>query len=53
MKKILNYINGNIQGNSNNFIPIEDPSKGEEIGEVIIANNVDFKNAMNLQKKSI
>ncbi len=52
MKKILNYINGNIQGDSNNFIPIEDPSKGEEIGEVIIANNVDFKNAIETSKKS-
>ena len=52
MKKILNYINGNIQGDSNNFIPIEDPSKGEEIGEVIIANNVDFKNAIESSKKS-
>ena len=42
MKKIKNYINGSISGISQNFLDIDDPSKGEKIGEVILSNQQDF-----------
>ncbi len=42
MKKIKNYINGNIITTSNDFLPIFDPSKGEKIGEVVNSNSHDF-----------
>ncbi len=42
MKKIKNYINGNIITTSKDFLPIFDPSKGEKIGEVVNSNSHDF-----------
>ncbi len=44
MKKITNYINGNITGQSSDYIDIFDPSKGEVIGNVIMSNKDDFEN---------
>ena len=52
MKKILNYINGNLQGSSKDFLPVEDPSIGEEIGNVILSNENDFNEAIISAKKS-
>ena len=46
MKKIKNYINGNKESNSNNFLPVIDPSTGEQISEVLLSNKVDFKSAI-------
>jgi malonate-semialdehyde dehydrogenase (acetylating) / methylmalonate-semialdehyde dehydrogenase len=52
MKKILNYINGNLQGLSKDFLPVEDPSVGEEIGNVILSNENDFNEAIISAKNS-
>ena len=35
MKKILNLINGNLTNKSNKFLPVDDPSTGEKIAEVV------------------
>ena len=43
MKKIKNYVSGSEIGNSNNFLPVEDPSTGEQISEVILSNKKDFE----------
>ncbi len=48
MKKIENYIDGNIvKGNSANYIPVDNPSTGDIISEVIISDSVDFDNTVN------
>ncbi len=41
--QIKNYINGKKIANSDSYIDIFDPSKGEIIGEVVLSNNQDFK----------
>ncbi len=48
MKKIENYIDGNIvKGNSSNYIPVNNPSTGEIISEVILSDSKDFENTVN------
>ena len=42
MKKIKNYINGSINCISQNFLDLDDPSKGEKIGEVVLSSQKDF-----------
>ncbi len=42
MKIIKNYINGNQECESEKFLPIEDPSKGEQIGKVVLSSSKDF-----------
>ena len=44
MIKVENYINGNVTSDSNIYLPICDPSKGEKIGDVVNSNNNDFNN---------
>ncbi len=46
MKIVKNYINGKIVSSSNETLPIYDPSKGEQIGEVVNSNDEDFKNIL-------
>ena len=44
MKQIDNFINGKItKGNSRTYLPIDDPSTGEIISEVILSDKTDFK----------
>ena len=54
MKTIKNYIDGSIVGLSDKYQGIYDPSKGEEIGKVILSNKDDFdkiiKSSYNAQK---
>jgi len=53
MKKIYNFIDGKIsQANSNNFLPIYDPSIGEIIGEVNLSNFEDFQKAVQVSESS-
>ncbi len=48
MKKIENYIDGNIvEGNSSNYLPVDNPSTGEIISEVILSDFKDFDNIVN------
>ena len=48
MKKIENYIDGNIvKGNSSNYIPVNNPSTGEIISQVILSDSKDFENTVN------
>ena len=42
MKKIKNYINGTATSFSKNYLDIDDPSKGEKIGEVVLSSKEDF-----------
>ena len=38
MKKIKNYIDGSVSALSENYLDIDDPSKGEKIGEVTLSS---------------
>ena len=42
MNKIQNYIHGNLVGNSDNELPVFDPSTGEAISNVVLSNEKDF-----------
>ena len=46
MKKIKNYINGSSSSLSQNFIDIDDPSKGEKIAEVVLSSKEDFSKVL-------
>ncbi len=50
MKKIQNYIHGKKTNNSDYFIPIYDPSKGEQISEVVMSNEEDFNQTIESSK---
>ena len=52
MKKIKNFINGNIVSASENYIPVYNPAKGEIIAEVVQSNNSDFNDCVNTSKKA-
>ena len=50
MKKIENFIDGEYKSISNNSSPIYNPSTGEKIGDVVLSNIDDFKQAINSSK---
>lgn len=52
MKKIINYIDGNLTGLSSNEESVFDPSTGEEISKVILSNEQDFEKAIESSKNS-
>ena len=53
MKKIENYINGKIiKGTSEQYLPVDDPSTGEKIGEVILSNEEDCINLIENSAKA-
>ena len=53
MKKIENYINGKIiKGTSGQYLPVDDPSTGEKIGEVILSNEEDCINLIENSAKA-
>ena len=48
MKKIENYLAGKIaSSNSNKFLPVDNPSTGEKIAEVVLSNKEDFNQIVN------
>ncbi len=52
MKKIHNYINGSLTCISKNELPVEDPSTGETIANVVMSSKEDFEKAIISSKKS-
>ena len=50
MKKINNFIDGKITSYSDSILPIYDPSKGEQISQVVNSNDQDFKNTIKSSK---
>ncbi len=50
MKIIKNYINGSEISISKETIPVEDPSKGEKIADVVMSSEADFKLAIESAK---
>ncbi|MDC0216870.1 CoA-acylating methylmalonate-semialdehyde dehydrogenase [Pelagibacteraceae bacterium] len=52
MKKIKNYISGKESSNSNSFLSVEDPSKGEKVSEVVLSNSTDFQEILNSSQKA-
>ena len=52
MRKIQNFINGQLVGLSENYLPVYDPSTGEVISEVILSNNKDFEMAIKSSKNA-
>ncbi len=52
MKKIKNYINGSVESFSKEYLPVFDPSKGEQIAEVVSSNNKDFEKIINSSQKA-
>ena len=51
MIQIKNYIDGKIQGISNDYLSIYNPSTGEIDGEVILSSERDFISAIESSKK--
>ena len=52
MKIIKNYINGSINSLSKNFLDIDDHSKGEKIGEVVLSSREDFNKVIESSQKA-
>ena len=52
MKIIKNYINGSINSLSKIFLDIDDPSKGEKIGEVVLSSGEDFNKVIESSQKA-
>ncbi len=52
MKKIKNYINGTNTSYSSEYLAIEDPSKGEIIGEVVLSDEKDFNDIIRSSEKA-
>ena len=53
MKKIYNFTNGKLnKGSSNKFLPVYNPSTGEQTSEVISSNSEDFLTILDNAKKS-
>ena len=52
MKIIKNYIDGTISSFSEKFLDIDDPSKGEKIGEVVLSSQADFNKVLESSKKA-
>ncbi len=52
MNKIKNYINGSLSSETNEFMPVYDPSKGEIISEVCISKEKDFNNLISSSEKA-
>ncbi len=52
MKKIKNYINGSLSSNSSNYLPVYDPSKGEQIAEVVMSSKDDFDKVIESSQKA-
>ena len=52
MKKIENYIDGNICSYSSKTQPVYDPSKGEQIAEVVLSNEEDFDKLIKSSEQS-
>ena len=51
MKKIKNFISGKVDAVSQNYIAVDDPSKGEVIAEVVNSNDKDFEKLIESSKK--
>ena len=52
MEKIYNYINGSKSSFSKNELPVEDPSTGEIIANVVLSSDEDLNTAIESAKKS-
>ena len=52
MNKIVNYINGKKHNISEKFIPVYNPSTGEEISKVLLSQKADFEELINSSKQS-
>ncbi len=52
MKKIKNYIDGSVSALSENYLDIDDPSKGEKIGEVTLSSKEDFNRVIASSQKA-
>ncbi len=53
MKKIENFINGQIvKSHSTNYLPVIDPSTGEQISEVVLSDINDFTNIVESSNKA-
>jgi len=52
MKEIKNYIHGEKIANSSQYLPIFDPSTGEETSKVVLSNKLDFAKTIESSKKS-
>ena len=52
MNKIVNYVNGKKHNISEKFIPVYNPSTGEEISKVLLSQKADFEELINSSKQS-
>ncbi len=52
MTKINNYVNGSSLAISKNKLPVDDPSTGEKIAEVVLSSKEDFVKVIESSKKS-
>ncbi len=52
MKKIKNYIHGKLISSSNKTMPVDDPTTGEIISEVVLSDESDFNNVIESSQKA-
>ena len=52
MKKIKNYVDGRLFSSSHKTLPVDDPTTGEIISEVVLSDENDFKNVLNSSQKA-
>ena len=52
MKIVKNFINGDMVSHSLNYLDIEDPSKGENIGKVVLSDKNDFNKTLESSKNA-
>ena len=52
MKIVKNFINGDMVSHSQNYLDIEDPSKGENIGKVVLSDKNDFNKTLESSKNA-
>ena len=52
MKKIHNFVDGNLSSISKKELPVNDPSTGEEVGKVVMSSIDDFNKVIESSKKS-
>ena len=52
MKTVKHYINGTSTASSQDYLPVIDPSNGEQVANVTLANSNDFNNLIKSSVKS-
>ncbi len=52
MRKIKNFINGKNSSSSSDYLPVKNPSTGENIAEVVLSSKEDFEETVNSSEEA-